>query len=168
MKNVSSGPLGRVQFPQLQVALDMDEGSNVQSYWFMVRSDEDLKITLTWSDVPGQVSSERHLINDLDLEIVDPDGKMYSGNNFTDGETDALDEFAPDRVNNVEGILVKEPTEGLWNLRVRAYNIPQGDQGCRGLFALGVAAVLCRVEKSDHHQGGPPVDTRSILGDQEE
>ncbi len=111
-----------------QVLLDMDEGSNVQSYWFLVRSDEDLKVTLTWSDVPGQVSSEKHLINDLDLEMVAPDGKMYSGNNFTDGVTDALDEFSPDRVNNVEGILVKDPTEGLWNLRVRAYNIPQGDQ----------------------------------------
>ncbi len=110
------------------VTLDMDEGSNVQSYWFLVRSDEDLKVTLTWSDVPGLVNSEKHLINDLDLEMVAPDGKHYSGNNFTDGVTEALDGFSPDRVNNVEGILVKEPTEGLWNLRVRAHDIPEGSQ----------------------------------------
>ncbi len=111
-----------------EVILDMDPGSDMQSYWFLVKSDEDLKVTLTWSDVPGQVSSNMHLINDLDLEFIDPDGNKYSGNNFTDGVTDVLDEFNPDRLNNVEGILVKTPTEGLWNLRVRAYNIPQGSQ----------------------------------------
>jgi uncharacterized membrane protein/subtilisin family serine protease len=111
-----------------QYPLDMDEGSNEQSYWFLVNSDEDLKVTLTWSDVPGQVSSEKHLINDLDLELVDPDGNKYSGNNFTDGLTDALDDFNHDRVNNVEGILVEAPTEGLWSLRVKAYNVPTGSQ----------------------------------------
>ncbi|UCC92410.1 MAG: S8 family serine peptidase [Thermoplasmata archaeon] len=108
--------------------LDMDDGTNEQSYWFLVDSDEDLKVTLTWSDVPGQVSSEKHLINDLDLELEGPDGKKYSGNNFTGGVTDALDDFTHDRVNNVEGILIESPASGLWNLRVVAYNVPTGDQ----------------------------------------
>ncbi len=111
-----------------EVALDMEDGSNERSYWFLVGSDEELKVTLTWSDVPGQVSSLKHLINDLDLEMTDPDGKVYSGNNFTGGYTDALDGVSHDRVNNVEGIRVKSPTMGLWNLKVKAYNIPTGTQ----------------------------------------
>jgi len=111
-----------------EVALDMDDGSNVMSYWFLVEAGEELKVTLTWSDVQGQVSSEKHLINDLDLELTAPDGKLYSGNNFTDGLTDALDIFNHDRVNNVEGILIEAPVAGFWSLQVRGYNIPTGTQ----------------------------------------
>jgi uncharacterized membrane protein len=146
----------RIYREDQEVELDMDAGSNEQSYWFLVEAGQDLKVTLTWSDVPGMVNSEKHLVNDLDLELVDPEGNKYSGNNFTDGVTDALDEFNPDRKNNVEGILVEAPAEGLWNLRVRAFNIPQGSQS----YALVVSgnAEKGHVDLAPENLAADPVD----------
>jgi uncharacterized membrane protein/subtilisin family serine protease len=142
-----------------EYALDMTPGSDEISYWFLVRTGEPLKITLTWSDVPGMVNSEKHLVNDLDLAIVDPVGNKYSGNNFTEGETEALDDYNHDRVNNVEGILVEDPTEGLWNLRVKAYDVPSGDQA----YALVVSG---NVEKG--HVDLKPEDLAADPGSVEE
>lgn len=125
----------KVHWFDQEVDLDMEPGSESHSMWLLVREGEDLKVTLTWSDVPGTVNSAKHLINDLDLELTDPDGNRYSGNNFTDGVSNALTDFNPDRANNVEGILVRSPMEGLWNLNVRGYDIPVGTQS----FALVVS-----------------------------
>jgi uncharacterized membrane protein len=123
-----------------EVDLDTDAGSNVSSYWFMVKEDQPFKVSLTWSDVPGLVNSNKHLINDLDLELVDPDGNLYSGNSFVEGQSEANTTFKPDRLNNVEGILIDEPMEGLWNLRIRAYNVPQNTQN----YALVVSGNIER------------------------
>jgi len=111
-----------------QTDLDMDSGTNVESMWFYVEADLSLKVTLVWSDVAGTVNSDKHLINDLDLELVDPNGRKYSGNLFENGVSVTNSSFVPDRTNNVEGVLINFPKEGLWNLRVRAANIPTGTQ----------------------------------------
>jgi uncharacterized membrane protein/subtilisin family serine protease len=121
-----------------EVDLDTDADTNVSSYWFMVDPSNPLKVTLAWSDVPGMVNSDKHLVNDLDLELVDPDGKLYSGNAFKDGKSEVNTTFKPDRVNNVEGVLLDAPKAGLWNLRVRAHNVPQGSQD----FALVVSGNI--------------------------
>ena len=111
-----------------QVELDMDTGTDVESMWFYVKNDQSLKVTLVWTDLAGTVNSAKHLINDLDLELVDPDGNKYSGNLFENGISVINSTFVNDRTNNVEGILINIPKEGLWNLRIRAANIPSGAQ----------------------------------------
>src|SRR6185369_2135065 len=50
-------------------------------------SAEPLKITLTYTDVPGLPAAIPALVNDLDLEVIAPDGKLYRGNQFIDGES---------------------------------------------------------------------------------
>lgn len=125
----------RIYREDQQVDLDMGTGTNVESMWFFVEGNQRLKVTLVWSDVAGTVNSGKHLINDLDLELVDPDGNKYSGNLFENGVSVTNTSFVPDRTNNVEGILINIPKEGLWNLRIRAANIPAGTQD----YALVVA-----------------------------
>ena len=44
--------------------------------------DEPLKITLTYTDVPGFPGSLPALVNDLDLEVVAPDGRFIAATNF--------------------------------------------------------------------------------------
>jgi len=127
-RSLLEGAKYRIYREDQQVDLDMDSGSNVESMWFYVENDHPLKATLVWSDVAGTVNSAKHLINDLDMELVGPDGKKYSGNNFKMGVTEMNTSFVQDRTNNVEGILINIPTEGLWNLRIRAANIPTGTQ----------------------------------------
>ncbi|MGH7971733.1 MAG: S8 family serine peptidase, partial [Limisphaerales bacterium] len=45
-------------------------------------SDEPLKITLAYTDVPGFQGAIPALVNDLDLEVIGPDGTLYRGNQF--------------------------------------------------------------------------------------
>jgi subtilase family serine protease len=88
------------------------------------------KVTLAWTDAPSSPSAARHLVNDLDLELIAPDGQIYAGNSFADGWS-----FAggpADRLNNLENVFVAAPPAGEWTVVVRAFNVPQGPQS----FAL--------------------------------
>ena len=52
---------------------------------FVQGADEPLKITLAYTDVPGFPGAIPALVNDLDLEVVGPDGTLYRGNQFGAG-----------------------------------------------------------------------------------
>ena len=54
---------------------------------FVGSSDEPLKITLTYTDVPGFPGAIPALVNDLDLEVVGRTDRVYRGNQFDDGES---------------------------------------------------------------------------------
>lgn len=86
--------------------------------------DEPLKITLTYTDVPGLPAAIPALVNDLDLEVVAPGGAVYRGNQFLDGESVA---GAPgrDSVNNVEGVRLFTPAPGEYIVRVAARRVVQ-------------------------------------------
>ncbi len=120
------------------VGLDTGEGEDSASYWFMVDSDEPLKVSLVWSDPAGTASTGRALINDLDLEVYAPDGTRYAGNLFESGKSKADDANYQDRVNNVEGFLLDNPAKGIWTIEVSCFNAPQGPQD----FALVVSGNI--------------------------
>jgi hypothetical protein len=74
------------------------------------------KITLVWTDPPGDV-----LQNDLDLIVIGSDGTEYHGNK---GKT--TEDF--DRNNNVERIVWENMPPGEANITVRAYDITKFPQ----------------------------------------
>jgi subtilisin family serine protease len=61
---------------------------------------EPLKITLAYTDVPGLPAAIPALVNDLDLEVVAPDGRGYHGNQFAAG-TSIPDTTVFDAINNL-------------------------------------------------------------------
>jgi subtilisin-like proprotein convertase family protein len=71
-----------------------------------------LRITLVWTDPPGNPAAGVKLVNDLDLVVTNVDtGEVFVGNNFAEGDlfTEPDDPtFAPitdsDTVNNVENV----------------------------------------------------------------
>ncbi|MEO6034050.1 MAG: S8 family serine peptidase, partial [Verrucomicrobiota bacterium] len=85
-------------------------------------AEEPLKITLTYTDVPGFPAAIPALVNDLDLEVVGPDGRIYHGNQFENGESVA---GAPafDNINNVEAVQLPNPVPGEYLVRIRAKNL---------------------------------------------
>ena len=85
-------------------------------------SDEPLKITLTYTDVPGLPAALPALVNDLDLEVVGPDGKVYRGNQFLEGES-VDGATATDTINNVEAVHLSEPMAGDYLIRIRGKNV---------------------------------------------
>ena len=108
-------------------------------------SDQPLKITLAYTDVPGFSGAIPALVNDLDLELVAPDGRIYRGNQFEEGES-VPDAPTSDNINNVEGVYLSVPQPGEYLVRVRARNVvedarldtPEVDQD----FALVVSGDL--------------------------
>lgn len=74
--------------------------------------------TLAWTDYPGTVGAGKALVNDLDLEVVAPNGTHYKGNGSAAG----------DRLNNSERVVIQNPPAGTYQLIVRGYNVPNGPQ----------------------------------------
>ncbi|HEX6197683.1 MAG TPA: S8 family serine peptidase [Jiangellaceae bacterium] len=89
---------------------------------------EPLKVTLVWTEPPGEDSDP--VVNDLDLRVTAPgeDAAVYNGNAFLDGESDPTSQFR-DSKNNVEMVIVRTPVTGTWTIEVRAIKVRVGDPG---------------------------------------
>jgi subtilase family serine protease/subtilisin family serine protease len=85
-----------------------------------------LRVTVAWTDAPSTTAAAKHLVNDLDLQLIAPDGTTYNGNGFVDGY--AVPGTTPDRTNNLENVYIAAPAAGDWTIVVRGYNVPQGPQ----------------------------------------
>jgi len=110
--------------PSSDVGIFVDDRSRLSSgqtsdYTFDVtRAGEPLKVVLTWSDYPGSTSSSTQLRNDLDLEVISPNGQVsYMGNVFVNGRS--VTGGTKDSVNNVEVVLIDNAATGTWTVRVR-------------------------------------------------
>jgi hypothetical protein len=107
--------------------------------------DEPLKITLAWTDEPGFPGAIPALVNDLDLEVLGPDGRVYRGNQFISGES-APGASGFDRVNNVEGVHLSEPAPGEYLVTIRAHRVVADARrdlaGVNQDFALVVSGSL--------------------------
>jgi hypothetical protein len=101
----------------------MSTGENVTRMFRVVSSQEELRLTLAWSDYPGSLFAGKQLINDLDLVLYAPDGTIYNGNDFNSPFDDTRDS-----INPVEGISIPNPVEGWWKVVVEGNNIPRGPQ----------------------------------------
>ncbi len=88
-----------------------------------VNSGNELRLTLAWSDYPGNPASSKQLVNDLDLRLTAPNGTVYHGNDFSYPFDDSRDDTNP-----VEGISIPNPAAGWWIVEVIGYNVPLGPQ----------------------------------------
>ena len=82
-------------------------------------SGEPLRVTLAYTDVPGFAGAIPALVNDLDLEVVAPDGRSYHGNQFSQGASLA-GASGWDDINNVEGVMISAPVSGEYVVYVHA------------------------------------------------
>lgn len=91
-----------------------------------------LKITLVWNDPAAPANSNIALINDLDLQITDPDGASWNPW-VLNTIADSLALVAPatrgtDRINNIEQVTIRNAKAGLYNLTISGHNIQVGPQ----------------------------------------
>lgn len=84
-----------------------------------------LKVSLCWSDYPGNPASAIQLVNDLDLTVTQG-ANEYHGNNFSGGASVTGGSY--DHRNVEEEVKVNAPTPGLWMVRVSAPVAPMGPQ----------------------------------------
>lgn len=106
----------------------------VQSFSLNVPANlNQLKITISWNDVPAGANEAKSLINDLDLRLVhNASGNMWHPwvlNSFP--HPDSLKQLpvrARDSLNNTEQITIPYPSAGQYTIEVKGYNISQGTQ----------------------------------------
>jgi serine protease AprX len=92
-------------------------------YSFTADGTDQLKISLVWTDYPGSTSASTTLVNDLDLIITSPSGKVYVGNDFSSPYNNNWD-----YKNNVENVFVSLSERGTYTIEIDAYNVPSGSQ----------------------------------------
>lgn len=94
-----------------------------KEYSVVSRTGKAFRAALVWTDFPSNPSAGKTLVNDLDLQVVSPSGRIFNGNDFTSPYDNSAD-----RVNNVEIIRIPEPENGTYTVRVKGHNVPQGPQ----------------------------------------
>lgn len=102
--------------------VDEREGLRVgdaRVYRVDVGSLSELRVTLAWTDYPSLPQSRLHLVNDLDLRVIGPDGESY----YPNGRS------SRDPLNNTERVVVDVSSRpGTYTVEVRAWNVPFGPQ----------------------------------------
>jgi len=99
------------------------ETKDEMTLYFRVNSSQELRATLSWLDYPSELASSKNLVNDLDLELISPNGTVYNGNDLTYPYDDTRDDG-----NTTEGISIKNPAVGWWKVRINGSNVPMGPQ----------------------------------------
>jgi hypothetical protein len=104
---------------------------------------EALKVTLVWTDAPATSGAGQKLRNDLDLEVIAPDGSRHTGNEglYASGHACAREEADGtkwDQCNNAEGLILELPALGQYQIRIIAHNVAQGPQD----YALVVSGAF--------------------------
>lgn len=85
-----------------------------------------LRVTLVWTDPPGNPAVGVKLVNDLDLIVTNEDtGDIYFGNNFQGGDFSSLSGF---RDTNGEVTLVDSPSDVVNNVENVFLNGPLGSK----------------------------------------
>ncbi|MEP7271792.1 MAG: S8 family serine peptidase [Acidobacteriota bacterium] len=93
-----------------------------------------LRISLVWSDPKAMLGAQVALVNNLDLEVTDPQGKVYRGNaNFANAYSQPANGAGFDNRNPVEAIYIASPAAGTYTVRVIGANVP--GNGSRQILA---------------------------------
>ncbi|HNQ22952.1 MAG TPA: S8 family serine peptidase [Phycisphaerae bacterium] len=101
--------------------------------------DLQLKVTLAWDDVPGTPNVSPALVNDLDLRVYDAVNNVYYP--WTLNPTDPgapASRTQADHLNNIEQVVIDDPSPGAYRVEVYGYSVPEGPQA----FSLCASPTL--------------------------
>jgi subtilisin-like proprotein convertase family protein len=109
------------------------QGSMMEWELEVTSSSDPLRVICSWLDVQASTQAIPTLINDIDVELVEPNGSTihypYSGIPATQGtQTHQFTNTGPNRYDNTEYIEVASPAVGTWVVRVSGFNIPCNPQ----------------------------------------
>jgi hypothetical protein len=111
-------------------------GGQSHVHWVNVTaSTSEFNAALVFTDLPGTVNSSSPTVNNLNLEVVAPNGNVYKGNVFSNAFSATGGSY--DTLNNVERVRLTAPPLGWYEVRVKAATIAtSASQG----YALVVTA----------------------------
>ncbi|WP_394747009.1 S8 family serine peptidase [Spongiimicrobium salis] len=93
---------------------------------------KNLKITLVWTDVPAMVNSNLALINDIDMTVISPSGSTHLpwilNSNPSQAALEASAERGEDHLNNIEQVVIENPSSGEFSIRITGFDISTPSQ----------------------------------------
>lgn len=91
-----------------------------------------LKVTLTWTDLPAQANDAIALVNDLDVKLSSPDGTTtlpWKLNSIASvAALSALPERAEDHLNTIEQITLQDLPAGMYTLFINGFSVQSTSQ----------------------------------------
>jgi len=94
------------------------------------------RVSLVWTDPPGDPTSSRSLVNDLDLVVLTPNKTTFLGNAFSQTDETHGAYAMRDSVNNAEQVRIQDHANGIYSVYVHAREVAIGPQK----FALVASA----------------------------
>ena len=145
-------------------------GTGDEKTWYLPVPVPDtvMKIVLVWSDPAAAPGASLTLVNNLDLEVIPPDGNAYLGNKEYDGFGFSQPSWhgEHDKLNNLEVVTIKSPDSGWWQVKVSAESVPGNGQ--EGSDAQGYALVATghfqppTPEQMQPSQGSPGEELQDV------
>ncbi len=89
-----------------------------------------VKVMLCWNDIPGNPASSKLLVNDLDILVAEPSGKIHRPLVLdpTPANVNNVATEQADHLNNVEQVTITNPSPGTYIINVKGYSVPGGGQ----------------------------------------
>ena len=82
-----------------------------------------LKVSLNWNEPAGNPAAALQLVNDLSLQVLDPNGQVYWGNTGLEDGLWSVPGGIEDSINSIENVFVQNPMAGDWYVRVIATSV---------------------------------------------
>ena len=82
----------------------------------------ELKVLLTWNDLPASLPNDKILVNDLDLELISPE-RAYLPLVLNPKKPDEKAIERRDSLNNIEQVVILNPVAGTYTIKVKGYQI---------------------------------------------
>ncbi|MHB9000970.1 MAG: S8 family serine peptidase, partial [Thermoanaerobaculia bacterium] len=145
----SSGETGKMRVWDVRNCSGIQTGQ-ISEYAVEVTTGKPLHIVVAWNDAPASLSAAKMLVNDINLEVIAPDGTVYHGNQWNAATQTAKESTANasgwDNTNNSEAVQLASPAAGTYRIRINGFNVPgyndQYKQGY-GLAAAGNVTTTC-------------------------
>ena len=100
----------------------LSSGGQSHVHWVNVTAaTSEFNAALVFTDYPGTVNSSSPTVNNLNLEVVAPNGSVYKGNVFSNAFSATGGSY--DTLNNVERVRLTAPPLGWYEVRVKAATI---------------------------------------------
>ena len=108
-----------------------DEIANLEEKTFNLLVDnntKELKIFLTWDDIPASLPFENVLVNDLDIEVINPLGDVFQPLVLNPIKPSLEAVTGRDSINNSEQVVILNPVPGNYTIRVKGHRVVNSAQ----------------------------------------
>jgi hypothetical protein len=143
LERADDGKLGNGNGPQWG-SDSLTKPADVRTFQILVGADlPSLRATLAWDDPAASPFANPTLVNDLTLELISPSNQVFQSWRLDPDHPELPAALAGNDLDNLEQVVVENPEQGLWQVRVSAAKLPEGPQA----FALVYSATPQTYEK---------------------